>query len=247
MLAVSTNEEPPLRGVERALRATGRIIAVVGLAAFCGSFILGAAGGVPQETGLRILAVTLIAAAVGCLILIGRLAWPTDNKGRVTVEATLGVLCLPVRMLSFVVAGAGERVRISLMSQWGIKAIPSAIIFVESPGTTSAWRPNIPCTPAPATQAAGKDLWSHPQLVAKGTPVVRDRAIGQRSHTYSTRGHALVMLDEAIADQSAVRESFEAARAHGPVSQRETGQSDGLEHRWVLLGHAGETHIPRYL
>lgn len=93
------------------LRTTGRVITAVSLAIFVGSFILSVAGRIPQDTGLRILAAPLIAAAVGCLILIGRLAWTTDNKGRVTMEATLGVLCLPVGMLSFVAAGADDGIR----------------------------------------------------------------------------------------------------------------------------------------
>jgi hypothetical protein len=118
------SERPRLRGVYLVLRATGGAIAAVGFAIFWVSLLLDLVGAITNDTAiLRIGAVALVMVVAGCLILIGLLA-SRGAKHKVTVEVTLGALCLPTAMLSYVVSRAGEQVRVF----WLIMALVTFLV-----------------------------------------------------------------------------------------------------------------------
>jgi hypothetical protein len=120
----AVSERPRLRGVYLVLRATGGAIAAVGFAIFWVSLLLDLVGAITNDTAiLRIGAVALVMVVAGCLILIGLLA-SRGAKHKVTVEVTLGALCLPTAMLSYVVSRAGEQVRVF----WLIMALVTFLV-----------------------------------------------------------------------------------------------------------------------
>lgn len=82
---------------EGALRATGRAIVMIGLAALYGSFtfVFLAGGGPP----IALWKAAFVLTTIGCFGLIGLLNWRRPNERNVAVEATSGFLCLPPVLL----------------------------------------------------------------------------------------------------------------------------------------------------
>jgi hypothetical protein len=106
-----------------ALRAAGRVLVILGLAIFYGSLLLVAAGNAPEA----LLKVGATIAAIGSYWLIATLLWPPGEKGRVTMEATLGFFCIPAGMISAFAASGDE---IGMQVSWLIITVfllPGAI------------------------------------------------------------------------------------------------------------------------
>ena len=87
--------------MQLALRITGRILATIGLVALYGSIAVAIAFGF-SWVDVWIWMAALTAATAGCLCLIGFLAQPSAEKGKVTGEATLGFFALPPGVFALV-------------------------------------------------------------------------------------------------------------------------------------------------
>lgn len=112
-----------------ALRMTGRILATISLVALYGSIAVAIAFGF-SSVYVWIWMAALTAATAGCLCLIGFLAGPSTEKGKVTGEATLGFLpCRRGCLRSLPILGSVTGVRFTFLGC----SSPSSFFRLPSP------------------------------------------------------------------------------------------------------------------